>query len=67
MFASTSVGRGSFTLYYSLMTASGAVSTSFWGVVYDACGNYTPAMLTAPVLLAVGLAAMLLALRDRKG
>lgn len=49
------------------MTASGAVSTSFWGVVYDACGNYTPAMLISPVLPAVGLAAMLLALRDRKG
>ena len=58
------------SIWSILATASSAgsfVCTPIWGVVYDACGNYTPAMLISPVLLAVGLAAMLLALRDRKG
>jgi len=53
-----------------LATASSVgafVSNPIWGVVYDTCGNYTPAMLATPVLLAVALGAMLLALRDQKG
>ncbi|MBQ7000434.1 MAG: MFS transporter [Oscillospiraceae bacterium] len=53
-----------------LATASSVgafVSNPIWGVVYDTCGNYTPAMLATPALLAVALGAMLLALRDQKG
>lgn len=50
-----------------LATASSVgsfVSTPVWGIIYDACGNYTPAMIVTPILLAVALAAMLLALKD---
>ena len=53
-----------------LATASSVgsfISTPVWGIVYDACGTYTPAMLTVPVLLAVALIAMLLALKRREG
>ena len=58
------------SIWSILATASSVgsfVSTPVWGIVYDACGNYMPAMIATPVLLAVALAAMLLALRDKKG
>lgn len=53
-----------------LATASSVgsfISTPVWGIVYDAWGTYTPAMLTVPALLVVALASMLLALKRREG
>ncbi len=58
------------SIWSILATASSVgsfVSTPVWGIIYDACGNYTPAMIVTPILLAVALAAMLLALKDKKG
>lgn len=57
-------GRGSFTLYYSLIVACGAVSASFlatpmWGTVYDLFGTYTPALIATPVVLAASVVCIL--------
>ena len=51
-----------------LATASSVgsfVATPVWGMIYDGCGTYAPAMLTVPVLLAAALAAMLMALKKQ--
>ena len=51
-----------------LATASSVgsfVATPVWGMIYDCCGTYAPAMLTVPVLLAAALAAMLMALKKQ--
>ena len=53
-------GRGSFTLYYSLIVAVGAVSASFlatpvWGMVYDIFGTYLPALIIMPAALAASV------------
>lgn len=42
------------------------ISTPVWGVIYDTYGSYDPGMLVTPALLLVALAAMLLALREKK-
>lgn len=51
-----------------LATASSAgalISTPIWGIVYDAWGSYTPALVTVPGLVALAFLAMRLALRDK--
>ena len=62
-------GRGSFTLYYSLMVAAGAVSASFlaaplWGMVYDFLGSYGPGLVAMPVLLTAGVFCLFGAFRN---
>ena len=64
-------GRGSFTLYYSLMVAAGAVSASFlstpgWGMIYDTFGTYTPALIAMPILQTAAIAALVMAFRKKK-
>lgn len=63
-------GAREFASIWSLLATASSVgsfvSTPVWGIVYDAWGNYTPAMITTPILLVVALAAMLLALRSSK-
>ena len=66
-----SFGRGSFTLYYSLMVAAGAVSASFlstpgWGMIYDTFGTYTPALVAMPILQTAAIAALVMAFRKKK-
>ena len=64
-------GAREFAAIWGLLATASSVgsflSTPVWGIVYDACGTYTPAMLTVPALLVVALAAMLLALKRREG
>lgn len=64
-------GAREFAAIWGILATASSVgsfaSTPVWGMIYDACGNYNPAMIAMIPLLAVALAAMLLALRDRKG
>ena len=64
-------GAREFAAIWGLLATASSVgsfiSTPVWGIVYDACGTYTPAMLTVPALLVVALIAMLLALKRREG
>lgn len=66
-------GRGSFTLYYSLMVAAGAVSASILGTymnkkgvrgVVMVSGSYTPALMAMPVLLTCGIFCLFGAFRN---
>lgn len=57
------------SIWSVLATASSVgsfIATPVWGMVYDGFGSYAPALIVSPFLLVVALAAMLLALKDRK-
>ena len=63
-------GAREFASIWSLLATASSVgsfvSMPVWGIVYDSCGNYVPAMIVTPILLVAALAAMLLALRSSK-
>jgi len=64
-------GAREFAAIWGILATASSIgsfaSTPVWGIVYDAWGNYDPAMIAMIPLLAAALAAMLLALRDRNG
>lgn len=63
-------GAREYASIWSLLATASSVGSFLanpvWGMVYDGFGNYVPGLLLSPVLLAVGLAALLLALRETK-
>lgn len=62
-------GAREYASIWSLLATASAVGSFLanpvWGMVYDGFGSYVPALLASPVLLAVGLVAMLQALREK--
>lgn len=61
-------GRDYAAVWSMIMTASSITSflaTPVWGMVYDVCGNYNPALITMPVLLGVSVV-LLMALFRKK-
>lgn len=61
-------GAREYASIWSLLATASSIGSflanPIWGMVYDGFGSYLPGLLVAPVLLAVALGAMLLALKD---
>lgn len=63
-------GALEYAAIWSVIATAGSVGsfvvTPVWGMIYDIFGSYTPALITAPVLLAVALLAMLAVFREQR-
>ena len=61
-------GRDYAAVWSLIMTASSITSflaTPVWGMVYDICGNYTPALVTMPVLLGISVVLLIAVFRKK--
>ena len=63
-------GAREFAAIWSILATATSVgsltATPVWGMVYDLCGSYTPALVVTPVLLVIALAATIYALKEKK-
>lgn len=63
-------GRDYATVWSTLLTVSSVTSflaTPVWGMVYDLFGNYTPALITMPILLSVSVLLLMKLFREKQG
>lgn len=62
-------GAREYAAIWSVLATASSVGSFFatpaWGMIYDGFGSYAPGLIAAPFLLAIGLGAMLVALRDQ--
>ncbi|MBR2047891.1 MAG: MFS transporter [Oscillospiraceae bacterium] len=62
-------GRDYATVWSTMLTCSSVTSflaTPVWGMVYDVFGNYTPAMITMPILLVISVFLLLTLFREKQ-
>jgi len=49
----------------SCSSVASFLATPVWGMVYDICGNYTPALVTMPVLLGISVVLLIAVFRKK--
>ena len=62
-------GARDFASIWSILATSSSIgsfiATPIWGMIYDGCGTYAPGLIGMPILLAAGLAALLVSLKQQ--